>query len=149
VDVLIAKGDLEAAEVELGPLIAAGTNATIDTSWALGLDAALHLSRGEAAEGARLAAEAVALGRAAGSFNPRYTFVTRTHIGGLIAAADREAARAVLRAAREDVLSRATAIEEAHYRASFLERVPDNVWIVDLARAWLTESAGGPQGATE
>ena len=61
----------------------------------------------------------------------------------LDALGDHAKAREAIATAQQRLLAIATRIDDAAYRRSFLEGVPENRRTLDLARAWLTE--GGPE----
>ena len=54
----------------------------------------------------------------------------------LRATGDAAGARGAIEAARARLLGRATKIQDAAFRASFLERVPENARTLALADAW-------------
>jgi hypothetical protein len=78
------------------------------------------------------------------SIPPAYragAYLPLIHAGALEATGDHEGARAVIAAARLDLLARADAIGDPAYRRSFLENVPENARTLSRARQWLGEQA--------
>ncbi|WP_437764897.1 hypothetical protein WMF27_32860 [Sorangium sp. So ce281] len=63
------------------------------------------------------------------------------HAEALHASGDAEAARAVLREARADLLARSARIGEPVLRKSFLENVSANAHTLALSRAWLDDTS--------
>jgi tetratricopeptide (TPR) repeat protein len=64
------------------------------------------------------------------------SFVRRVYAEALSANGRHEEARAVVRSARDQLHSRAADIDDPALREGFLQRVPDNARILELAREW-------------
>jgi hypothetical protein len=58
------------------------------------------------------------------------------HAEALHATGNTEAARAAIEVARASLLARAAKIKDPSWRASFLDRVPENARTLELARQW-------------
>ncbi|AUX24233.1 protein kinase [Sorangium cellulosum] len=142
--VALAEARLLRGEVDAAAEVLDGSDAgtsglvTVD-AMARGLRAKLLLARGRAEEAAREAEQVIALVRGAGVFDARHASLLLTRAEALDAAGEAEAARAALREAREDLLTRAARIEDPAYRRSFLERVPEHARTLLVAREWLGE----------
>ncbi|WP_437521262.1 protein kinase [Sorangium sp. So ce726] len=107
--------------------------------------AEIRLRQGRPGEAAALAREALAWDRRAGAvFAPRQRALAATYAEALHASGHVEAAHAVIREARDELLARADKIGDPAFRKSFLENVSANAHTLALARAWLVE---GPSSA--
>ncbi|WP_437725496.1 serine/threonine-protein kinase [Sorangium sp. So ce861] len=138
----LVRGDLAAAE--------AAHRAAGDTSRLVPSVHAMHLSllselrlrQGRAAEAVALARDALAWNRrACAGFAPRQELLPALHAEALHASGDVEAARAVLREARADLLARSARIGDPALRTSFLENVSANAHTLALCRAWLDDAS--------
>ena len=143
-EVLRRAGELDAAEKEIhAALPVLGLISPIDHPGALATLAALRLVQGRPAEA--LAAAEEATGKAASmgacSIFFRGAFLHLTHAECLEATGDHAAAREAITKARAWILAVADKIGDPAYRSSYLEVVPENRKTLELARAWLGESA--------
>ena len=110
--------------------------APVDEPGALAHLAALRLAQGKPTEALAAADEGVARSRAMGlcSTFTRGAFLRAVHLECVLAAGDHGAASAASAKAREHVLADAGRIPDAECRGSFLESVPENRRILELAR---------------
>ncbi|UQA58184.1 serine/threonine-protein kinase [Polyangium aurulentum] len=133
----IALGDFAGAARELGALPAGDTLPLPVGALRLSLTAQIELGLGRAQAAVMLAAEAVAMQRAAGTTvalpldDPETAMLV--HAEALLATGDAEGARAVLREARDSLTGRAARIPDAATARSFLERIPSRARLMALA----------------
>ena len=80
--------------------------------------------------------EALALLESLGGINWSESRVRLVHAEALHATGNTEAARAAIEVARASLLARAAKIKDPSWRASFLDRVPENARTLELARQW-------------
>ncbi|XYI02491.1 protein kinase domain-containing protein [Sorangium sp. So ce1128] len=102
--------------------------------------AEIRLRQGRVEESVALAREAFSWNQhARASFLLRQEAIPVLYAEALHASGDVDAARAVIRAARDDLLARADRIGDPAFRKSFLESISANARTLTLARAWLGE----------
>jgi tetratricopeptide (TPR) repeat protein len=101
---------------------------------ALALLSLTHRALGAPAEALAAAREALSVLDPLGAMDEGESLIRLAHAEALMACGHAAEARAALETARDRVLARAALIEEAPYRRSFLERVPDNARTLELAR---------------
>ncbi|XXT24723.1 protein kinase [Sorangium sp. So ce429] len=107
----------------------------------LSLEAEIRIRQRRADEAVALAREALAWNRRAGAvYAPRQESFPAIYAEALHASGDAEAARDVIRAARDELLARAGRIDDPAFRRGFLENVSANARTLALARAWLGEA---------
>jgi tetratricopeptide (TPR) repeat protein len=94
-------------------------------------------AQGRPAEALPLAQEAMALLDQLGRVETAESRVRIAHAEALHAVGRAKDARAAVALARDRLLARADGIARPAWRASFLERVPENARVIALARAWL------------
>ncbi|WP_437677064.1 protein kinase domain-containing protein [Sorangium sp. So ce131] len=134
----LLQGDLAGAEGEVHAVGDPVRLAPFFRSVRLSLLAEIRLRQGQAAEAAALAREAYALERStAPLFMPRQETAPVLLAEALHASGEVEAAREVLREARDALLARADKIPDPAYRRSFLENIAARARTLELARAWL------------
>jgi eukaryotic-like serine/threonine-protein kinase len=139
-EVLRRDGDLDGAEREIQlalarvvPLEQPGVRATL---------AALRLAQGRIEDALAAAEDAVARCEAIGGCGLfRGAFVRLAHAEALHATGAHDAARSAIAQARARLLAIADKITDPDYKASFLERVPENARTLALADAWLSDPA--------
>jgi hypothetical protein len=138
-EVLRREGDLDSADREVGVALAMAV--PLDHPGVLATLAALRLAQGRA-EGALAAAEdAMARSEAIGGCGLfRGAFVRLTHAEALHATGAHDAAARAIAGARARLLAIADKITDPAYKASFLERVPENARTLTLADAWPGDS---------
>ncbi|AUX44252.1 protein kinase [Sorangium cellulosum] len=141
IEALVERGEVEAAAEELARDRPQGPSSRYIEGWTGTLEALLLLRRGRAAEAAGAAEAALAIARGAGLFWPRHALAVVTHIEALLALGDAEGARTALRRARDELGERAGRIGDPAYRRTFLEAVPENTRVIELARRWLAGEA--------
>jgi tetratricopeptide (TPR) repeat protein len=137
-------GDLDGADREIQfalaavvPLEQPGVRATL---------AALRLAQGRAEEALAAAEDAMARSEAIGGCGLfRGAFVRLTHAEALHATGAHDAAARAIAGARARLLAIADKITDPAYRASFLERVPENARTLALAHIWLGDPAPSPR----
>jgi len=135
-EVLRLLGDLEAAEREIQ--IALAMTVPLERPGALGTLSMLRLAQGRAADALAAAEDAMARYEAMGGCGMfRGAFVRLSHAEALHATGAHDAARRAIAAARAHLFTIADKIADPEYRASFLQRVPENARILALAHAWL------------
>jgi hypothetical protein len=138
-EVLRRLGDLDGAECEVQ--IALRMAVPLERPGVLGTLAMLRLAQGRAGDARDAAEEAAAACAAMGGCGLfRGTFVRLARAEALHATGALDAAREAIVGAQARLLATAEKIRDAGYRASFLEAVPENARILELARAW-----GGPK----
>jgi hypothetical protein len=138
-EVLRRAGDLDAADAEIQAALALLRLASaLDTPGALASLAAIRLAQGRPAEALAAAREGMeryaAIG-ACGFF--RGAFLRLIHARCLELAGDHDGAMAAIGSARERLFVIAAKISDPELRQSFLEAVPENREILELAQQWL------------
>jgi len=139
-EVLRRAGELEAADREIEaalPLL--GATIPLDVPGALATKAALKLQQGKLDEALASAEEGMSRQAAMklhGHFF-RGSFLRVVHAESLEANGRHDEARAALVTARDRLFAIAAAITDPAYRTSFLENVPENRRVFELAREWL------------
>ena len=96
----------------------------------------MKLAKGDVSEAAAAAREAMELLEELGGIDEGESLVRLVHAEALSASGDFAGARRMIATARERLLERAAKISDPAWRASFLERVPENARTMALARAW-------------
>jgi tetratricopeptide (TPR) repeat protein len=129
-------GHLEDADKEIQAALAMAT--PLDRPGVLATLSALRLAQGRKAEALAAAEEGVAIYEAIGAYSAflRPAFLLLVHAECLEASGRREDASAVLVKARARLLEIAATIGEDEYRKTFLESVPENRRILELAEQW-------------
>jgi hypothetical protein len=141
-------GDLETAERELAASLPPLRVSVLVWQVSAARLVTVHLARGRVAEALALARELSASREACGGHGYRGTLLRLVHAEALDAAGERDAARAALREAWDDLDAKAARIDDVEVRRRVLEAVPENARVIALARAWLgiepgIDSAGG------
>jgi hypothetical protein len=131
--ILMLAGDLAGAE----QTARGAAEAARDVAWsvrghALGVLARALLAGGHVAPALSAAREAMAVVDSRGRLEEGEAFVRLVHAEALAAAGEHEAAKDALAAARRRLLARAGRIRDPAWRASFLERVPENARTLEL-----------------
>jgi tetratricopeptide (TPR) repeat protein len=134
-------------QLELGDYEAAIENARVGLdagSMPLQAFASCVLSRAQQALGRHAEAlesvrTAVALADSGTAIHEYERLVRLVFAEALHACGDRDAAHAAIRSARRTLEAAAARIDDPQHRHSFLTRVPENVRIQALSRAWLGE----------
>ncbi|HWO23799.1 MAG TPA: protein kinase [Kofleriaceae bacterium] len=136
-EVLRRMGDLEGAEREIQTALEMVV--IPEQPGVLGSLAALRLAQGRAEEAIAAAQEAFARCTAMGGCGMfRGAFVRLVHAEALHATGAHDAARHAIAEARAQLHAIAERIEDPEYRKSFLESVPENARLLELARAWVS-----------
>ena len=139
-EVLRRMGDLENAEPEIQTAL--GMVLPLEHPGALATLSALRLAQGRAGEALAAAEDAMARCETLGGCGMfRGAFVRLAHAEALHATGAHDAARRAIAGAREHLLAIAGKIADPDYKASFLERVPENARTLALADAWLGDPA--------
>jgi len=139
-EVLRRLGDLEGAEREVQ--LALGMVVPLDHPGVLGTLAFLRLAQGRPEEALAAAAEATDRGSVIGGCGMfRGAFVRLAHAEALHATGAHDAARRAIAEARAHLFAIADRIADPVFERSFLESVPENARILELARAWVGEPA--------
>ena len=99
--------------------------------------AQILLAQGRAKEAHAAASEAHATLERLGGIDGGEFLIRVEHAQALDAVGDHAGAVTVLRAARDRLLTCANKIVDAALRESFLQRVPENARVMELAKAWL------------
>jgi hypothetical protein len=152
-EVLRRAGALEEAEREVEAALALLDRVCpADVSGVLATKAAVLLAQGRPGEALAAAEEGVSRQAAMGLYDQffRGSFVKLVHVESLQESGRHDEARAALASARARLLAIAAKIKEPAYQKSFLENVPENRRIFDLARQWLGEGGEAeslPRGA--
>jgi eukaryotic-like serine/threonine-protein kinase len=136
---LLAGESVRAEEQTRDALDLANIDPPLPTIRAEGLAvlAQVLLTQGRAKEAHEAAAEAHATLERLGGIDGGEFLIRVEHAQALEAIGDHAGAVAALRAARDRLLACANKIVDASLRESFLQRVPENARIMELARAWL------------
>jgi hypothetical protein len=138
-------GDLETAEREIQ--VALAMSVPLEHPGALATLSALRLAQGRAAAALTAAEDAMSRYAALGGCGLfREAFVRLVHAESLHATGARDAARHAIAGARARLVAIAGKIPDPAYRASFLERVPENARTLALATAWLGAPASPHPG---
>jgi ATP/maltotriose-dependent transcriptional regulator MalT len=98
-----------------------------------------ELALGRVSEALDTARSAVALADSGAHIHEYERLVRLVYAEALHESGERDAARSAIQSARITLHEAATLIEDRALRHSFLTRVPENVRILELARAWLDE----------
>jgi len=139
-EVLRRAGELDAAEHAIA--VALRNLVPLEQPGALGTLAALRLAQGRPDDALVVAEEAVARCIAMGGCGIfRGAFVRLTHAEALNATGAHDAARRAIAEARAHLFAIADRIADPVFERSFLESVPENARILELARAWVGEPA--------
>jgi ATP/maltotriose-dependent transcriptional regulator MalT len=133
-EILRRSGDLAAAEdhARCGAALLSGFPA--HEGLAAARLSAVRLARGDVGGALSLAREAH--DRLSSTYTHGDITIRLAFARALAVAGERAAAISAIRAARADLLQRASRLDEPAARATFLERVPDNARVLSLARAW-------------
>ncbi len=127
-------GDFEAAERWLRRGLPASTSTLPSRAKVLAaLSRALLARGGRQAEARAMAAEAYGILEIVGSLDSEEAVVRLAWAEALQAGHEDDPARVVIAAARDWLVARAARISDPDWRASFLERVPENARILKLA----------------
>ncbi|RPI57631.1 MAG: tetratricopeptide repeat protein, partial [Lysobacterales bacterium] len=140
--VLLETGDLTAAESMARGAVEALELFLPLLCQAKGTLSRILLRQNDVEAAVAVSADAVALLDELGSMADGEIGVRLAHAETLEAAGRTEAARAAIAIARRRLLARAAAIDDESARSSFLERVPDNLRTLELAKSWLPEQSG-------
>ncbi|XXY55279.1 hypothetical protein WME91_56230 [Sorangium sp. So ce269] len=135
------RDELAAAEEELRAVGDLDALVPMVRATHLSLQAEIRIRQRRAEEAVAFAREALAWNRRAGAvFAPRQESLPAIYAEALHASGDAEAAREVIRAARDELLARADRIGDPAFRRGFLENVSANARTLALASAWLGEA---------
>jgi len=136
---LLAGESVRAEEQTRDALSLASVDPPLPTILAEGMAvlAQILLTQGRAKEAHEAAAEAHATLEKLGGIDGGEFLIRVEYAQALDAIGQRERAVAVLRAARDRLLTCANKIVDATLRESFLQRVPENARVMELAKAWL------------
>jgi hypothetical protein len=132
-------GELDSADREVGVALAMAV--PLDHPGVLATLSALRLAQGRAGEALAAAEDAMARYQAMGACGMfRGAFVRLAHAEALHATGAHDAAARAIAAARARLLVIADKITDPDYKASFLERVPENARTLALAHTWPGDS---------
>jgi tetratricopeptide (TPR) repeat protein len=134
IELLAGRLDLALREAEEAVIVAETTPRMRVV--ALALVASVRLAEGHADQAILPAQEAAALLESLGSLESGEAFVRAVHAEALHATGQFAAARRVITKAREELLGRASKLEDEASRRSFLERVPDHARVLAHAAEW-------------
>ena len=136
---LVAGESLRAEEQTRDALALANVEPPLPTIRAEGLAvlAQILLAQGRAKEAHEAAAEAHATLERLGGIDGGEFLIRVEYAQALEAVGEHARAVAVLRAAHDRLLTCANKIVDAALRESFLQRVPENARVMELARSWL------------
>jgi tetratricopeptide (TPR) repeat protein len=138
-EALRREGDLDGAGREIQ--IALAMVVPIEQPGVLATLSAIRLAQGRAEEALAAAEDAMARCEAMGGCGLfRDAFMRLAHAEALHATGAHDAAARAIAAARARLLAIADKIADPDYKASFLERVPENARTLALADAWLGDS---------
>jgi tetratricopeptide (TPR) repeat protein len=98
--------------------------------------ATILLATGRAQEALEVVRDAMRWIDAGGNLEEGDALVRLTFARALFATGDRASARDLIARAHERLRSRAETIEEARFRKTFMENVPDHAMTIDLAARW-------------
>lgn len=137
-EVLRRAGELGAAEAEITTALdLLGDSNPLERPAFLASLAALRLAQNRPVEARVIVEDAVKQSRTMGACSRffRDAFLALTHVECLDATGDRSAARAAALEAKEWVIGVASKIDDDDYRRRFLEEVPENRKILELAKS--------------
>ncbi len=134
---LAEQGDLARAEIEASAAVERATDVPTLVCPAMAIFASVALARGRAAEALEAATLAYDLLIKLGGIEEGEAFVRLTYAQALRAAGHDAEGCTQIAAARARLLSFADKIADPTFRASFLERVPENARTMALATAWV------------
>jgi hypothetical protein len=133
-------GELDSADREVG--VALTMAVPLDHPGVLATLSALRLAQGRAGEALAAAEDAMVRYQAMGACGMfRSSFVRLAHAEALHATGALDAAAHAIADARARLLAIADKITDPDYKASFLERVPENARTLALADAWKSDPA--------
>jgi tetratricopeptide (TPR) repeat protein len=133
-------GDLESAEREANSALELLEEAAPPlVPVALATLGSIRLGKGRAGEALELARRALGTADASGGFEYGESLIRLVHALGLYQTGDGDGARRAIAEARRRVLAQAEALDAPLSRC-FVENVPDNARILELAEAWLGPS---------
>src|SRR4029079_11429339 len=140
-EVLRRTGELDAANTEIETALSMSrTVCPLDVPGALATQSAIRLAQGRPQEALVVAEEGMArmaeMGGACSQFF-RNAYLHLVHAESLDACGQHEAAKAAIGKAREFWALVENKIREPEYRRGFLENVPENRRICQLARLWV------------
>jgi hypothetical protein len=131
--------DLDGADREVGVALAMAV--PLDRPGVLATLSAIRLAQGRAGEALAAAEDAMARSETMGGCGLfRGSSVHLAHAEALHATGAHQAAARAIAGARARLLAIVDKITEPDYKASFLERVPENARTLALADAWLSDS---------
>ncbi|WP_437940977.1 protein kinase domain-containing protein [Sorangium sp. So ce341] len=139
-DVLLERGDLEAAEREALSALGSLSSAPPRRTTLVRTLAAIRLAQGRVTEALAGAEEALTGYEALRIFFLKGSLARLTHAEALMAAGDQRRALAAIAEARARLLANAAKIGDPELRRSFLEDVREHARTLELARAWLGEA---------
>jgi ATP/maltotriose-dependent transcriptional regulator MalT len=146
-EVLRRSGELDAASTEIQTALSMlGMVSRLDVPGALATQAALRLAQGRFQDALAAADEGMARMQAMGACSVffREAFLRLVHAECLEATGDHAAARAAIAGARDYLSMIEGKILDPAYRQSFLEEVPENRRICELAQQWgIARAMGG------
>ncbi len=134
-ELALCEGDLAGAEDEARRAVEAAARVPATRAYALAALARVLL-RERPSEARAAAKEAMDTLGSLGGVEDGEALVRLVYAQALRATGDAAGARGAIEAARARLLGRATKIQDAAFRASFLERVPENARTLALADAW-------------
>jgi tetratricopeptide (TPR) repeat protein len=138
---LITAGRLKHAEAEARKAVELFAPFPALKTPALAAVACALVKQSEGDQALSIARSAIALLESTGSFEGE-SFVTLVHARALFDAGQRDEARVALDGAERRVIERARAIADPAHRQSFLENVPDNREVLELAAQWASSQSG-------
>ena len=136
-EILVASGELDAAEREARAAVICVESIPPLRALALAVLARVLLSAHLVLDARAAAEEGLAVGEALAGMEEGEARLRLVLAESREAAGDHAGAERALRAARDRLAARATRIEDAALRGSFLRRVPENARTLALARTWL------------
>lgn len=139
-EVLRRSGELDAAESEIEKALPMLRMACpLDVPGALATLAALRLTQGRFEVALTTAEEGMAMMEVMGACSHffRDAFLRLVHAECLEATGNHDAAKGAIAKAKEWIFLVAARIGDDEYRKSFLENVPENQRILELAQQWL------------
>jgi eukaryotic-like serine/threonine-protein kinase len=139
---ILSLTDHLAAEQEARRAVVAASSAPVARIRALGILAHILVRKGSPDEALQYAEEGMALLASLDGVDEDNSLLQLAHAQALHATGRVEDAKAAIGQARRRVMAKAASLKNAAWRASFLERVPENKWTLALARAWHGDGGG-------
>jgi hypothetical protein len=141
----LLRGELDAAATLARQALDGLPDRSPSRAYALGTLGRVMLAQRQPAMALRYAQESFDLMSTLGGVEEGESLIRGVYALALQATGNEPEGRRQIAETRRRLLERAARINDAHWRQSFLEGVPDNVWAMRLAAEWLGTDADPPR----